>query len=1156
MSRPLSFLRLSLAVVLASAVGFGTTPSAFAGVEQGVVPDAIPSSATPNVKDGTVFSIAKVGTRVILGGDFTSVRDRNATSDLARTGILAFDATTGLVDQAFVPVLNGPVSSVIAGRDDTVYVTGNFTTVNGKKLRVARLNLSSGAVTPGWKGSTNSPARALALGADVLYVGGQFTKANGEDRAGFATMDPVTGANAAGPLVGFSGRHGTGTMKGELGPKRLVLSPDGTQIVATGNFTSVADAAGTVSRDQVALLDVGSGEVSVNRNWQTSQFTGQCANNAFDSWVSDVDIDPQGEYFVVASTGGSGTNTDGTRALCDSAARFELDGTGTNVKPTWIDWTGRDSLFSVAVTGTAVYVGGHQRWLNNPLGADRAAAGAVPRAGLGAMDVTTGMPLSWNPGRNPRGAGAYAILPADNGLYVGSDTNYIGDGQYFRGRVAHFPLATGQAVQPDTTGSFPGRLMAAGGPAVASKPEVLFRVNAAGPAVSSADGGPSWAADNSDPSAVRNSGSSIGTYSGSVPLDATVPSGTPATLFSTERWDPGARGDATEMKWSFPIQAGRGVKVRLYFANRSASTSAPGARKFDVAVEGSPVLTAFDVVAAAGHNVATMREFTAVSDGALDIAFAHVSNNPMVSAVEILQTDPAPPIAGDPTTLRVSAAVSESELGPLEAVATPGLDWSRTRGAFLVGSKMFYGTADNAFKVRTYDGAKFGPEVNVDPYNDPDWSTVTTGSGTAGQTYRGVVPPLYAQLSTVSSMFYANHRVYYTFTGQSAMYSRVFNPDSGVMDQQVTVTDGKSWSDVAGAFVVGDGLFFASRSSGFLFRVPWDGTKAVGTASLVDSSRVWSARSLFLVTDRPHVNAVPTAVFTVSCPAETLTCAFDGAASVDSDGSVARWDWDFGDGATSLDGGPGVTHTYAVKGSRQVTLTVTDDEGAPGQVTQEALPTSAPQQILFRDVRDVQSTGPGSEVSLPAAVEPGDVLLMMSTVNVGGATTVTPEGWRLEKTVQNGAAFVTRFYSRTAREGDAGATVTITFDNLGKATPKSTVSVLAYTGVDHATPVAGVSATLDAGSANHVAPAVEVAAPGSWVVNVWIDKASIAASQWTTPSALPIRSTVVGGGGAAVTQAVVDSGGPVPPGSYAEMVASTTTANSKGLGATVVLNAG
>ena len=57
--------------------------------------------------------------------------------------------------------------------------------------------------------------------------------------------------------------------------------------------------------------------------------------------------------------------------------RFETANVSSTAQPTWINWTGGDTLYSVAVTGPAVYVGGHQRWLDNPLGHDSAGPGAV-----------------------------------------------------------------------------------------------------------------------------------------------------------------------------------------------------------------------------------------------------------------------------------------------------------------------------------------------------------------------------------------------------------------------------------------------------------------------------------------------------------------------------------------------------------------------------------------------------------------------------------------------------------------------------------------------------------------------------------------------------------------------------------------------------------
>jgi YVTN family beta-propeller protein len=57
------------------------------------------------------------------------------------------------------------------------------------------------------------------------------------------------------------------------------------------------------------------------------------------------------------------------------------------------------------------------------------------------------------------------------------------------------------------------------------------------------------------------------------------------------------------------------------------------------------------------------------------------------------------------------------------------------------------------------------------------------------------------------------------------------------------------------------------------------------------------------------------------------TVSFNAGASSDSDGSVVRYDWDFGDGSTAVNGGPSPTHTYKAPGNYTVTLTVTDNEG-------------------------------------------------------------------------------------------------------------------------------------------------------------------------------------------------------------------------------------
>jgi DNA-binding beta-propeller fold protein YncE len=75
-------------------------------------------------------------------------------------------------------------------------------------------------------------------------------------------------------------------------------------------------------------------------------------------------------------------------------------------------------------------------------------------------------------------------------------------------------------------------------------------------------------------------------------------------------------------------------------------------------------------------------------------------------------------------------------------------------------------------------------------------------------------------------------------------------------------------------------------------------------------------------------NQAPVASFTTAAPTAGLPTQFDAASAVDPDGSIVRYDWDFGDGTLLPDGGPTPTHTYTTPGTYTATLVVTDNEGA------------------------------------------------------------------------------------------------------------------------------------------------------------------------------------------------------------------------------------
>jgi len=78
----------------------------------------------------------------------------------------------------------------------------------------------------------------------------------------------------------------------------------------------------------------------------------------------------------------------------------------------------------------------------------------------------------------------------------------------------------------------------------------------------------------------------------------------------------------------------------------------------------------------------------------------------------------------------------------------------------------------------------------------------------------------------------------------------------------------------------------------------------------------------------------PTAAFSAHVVVPGVSMGFDGSDSAAAaEQSVARYDWDFGDGQTAPNGGPTPTHTYSAEGDYTVTLTVTDNAGCSNTQT-------------------------------------------------------------------------------------------------------------------------------------------------------------------------------------------------------------------------------
>ena len=114
------------------------------------------------------------------------------------------------------------------------------------------------------------------------------------------------------------------------------------------------------------------------------------------------------------------------------------------------------------------------------------------------------------------------------------------------------------------------------------------------------------------------------------------------------------------------------------------------------------------------------------------------------------------------------------------------------------------------------------------------------------------------------------------------------------------------------------------------------------TLTVTDNGGKSNTKSIQVTVSGTTTNTPPVASFVVPSTCQVnAACSFtDG--STDSDGTIASWSWNFGDG-TAADVNQNPTHTFAAAGPYQVALTVTDNGGATNAITQTVTVNSAPQ---------------------------------------------------------------------------------------------------------------------------------------------------------------------------------------------------------------------
>src|SRR4051812_4924298 len=315
---------------------------------------AVPRNNTPRIANGEIWDIEVDGTHVYIAGSFTSLANTTGnTATFNQPYLASYDINTGLIDRTFRPNFENSVKAVEATPDGTkLFVGGTFSAVNGTpRSKVARISLTTGSPISSFAftDTTNNAVSALAATDSTLYIGGRFTRINGASMTGLAAASTTTGAIDLTFDNQLSGGIGVG---GVLTVQQLKLTHDDRKllVVHTGRQIDGQDRLG------VGLINTNTKQLLP---WRTRLWDQYLPVVGGIQRVYAADIAPNDQYFVVTS--GSG----GDRPpISDTAMAFPINGQDF-VEPLWVARC-FDSVYSVAITEKAVYIGGHFNWNESP----------------------------------------------------------------------------------------------------------------------------------------------------------------------------------------------------------------------------------------------------------------------------------------------------------------------------------------------------------------------------------------------------------------------------------------------------------------------------------------------------------------------------------------------------------------------------------------------------------------------------------------------------------------------------------------------------------------------------------------------------------------------------------------------------------------------
>lgn len=416
-----------VATIATMAIGFSLQGSAVAAPGDPVPdPNIKPAPGDPPTlsqwyqptwqTNGIVWALEHVDGVIYAGGNFSKVRPPGAKpgeQEQTRKNLAAFDAKTGALlpfnhnftaqTFSYDPNTQRPDTSCTVNRTaftytcdtvyeirkapsgDKIYVGGDFTKVDGQTrtklaaFSTANAKTANNALDTGFKpAGTDRRVRSLAVSNDNVYAGGIFAATGGQARTKLAAFNRNTGALLPwAPKVEGPGGNG--------GIVAMIMSPDQSRVILAGEFTSI-------NGRGIKGLDAVSANTGASVSWEWRGIRGN-------TFATDLTTDGT-SIFVSAES----------RTFGEFEGRAQLD--PTNGRARWVDMC-KGATWSVAVVKGVLYSGSHAHNCSTTAGGfPELATGANPKWQRLLAQTINGSStriLRWFPNCN---GGDYS-LPAD-----------------------------------------------------------------------------------------------------------------------------------------------------------------------------------------------------------------------------------------------------------------------------------------------------------------------------------------------------------------------------------------------------------------------------------------------------------------------------------------------------------------------------------------------------------------------------------------------------------------------------------------------------------------------------------------------------------------------------------------------------------------------